>query len=465
MSFLWISLLFSVLYLGSRNERASSAGVPALIDDTLRSRFLERAAEALVTGGYQKARPYSVEAVLFFAYCRFLQTNDPDADAWMVMSIASRLALRMGYHRDPKHFPKISQFEGEMRRRVFFLVEAMDLLLSFQAGLPPVLSEEECDTDAPRNILDEDFDEDCTELPLSRPPTEATSMLYFCYKSSFAKIFRRVIRHTLSLKNTKYEDTMRLNQELNQMHNKLPPCLTMRPFSAFLGEKASMVLDRLNVELMYLKCVCVLHRKYVTHERSNPAYEYSRRACIDAALKILAHQTNLHAACQPGGQFFQDKWMVSSLILYDFLLAGIVVCLDLYESFNSSPNEFPEDLEAQAKRYDILIHTREIWMERKETSRDARRAANILSVMLSKISRPIVSSLPMDQGPEPARNGFHSTAVSPQISSAWQNTRDPLSHEAFDTGENAEFDFSSALFTDSDQIDWVSFHIPLSILY
>ncbi|PMD21121.1 hypothetical protein NA56DRAFT_659131 [Hyaloscypha hepaticicola] len=200
MSFLWISLLFSVLYIGSCFERAMSAGVPDSVDASLQSQFLTRAAEALVTGGYQKARPYSVEAVLSFAYCKFLQKEDPDADACMVMGIAARLALRMGYHRDPRRFPNLSPFEGELRRRVFFPVETFDLLLSFQAGLPPIINEEECDIDPPRNLSDEDFDEDCTELLPSRPPVEATSMPYFHYKSVFAKTFRRVMRHALSVK-------------------------------------------------------------------------------------------------------------------------------------------------------------------------------------------------------------------------------------------------------------------------
>lgn len=214
MSFLWISLLFSVLYIGSCFERAISAGVPDSVDASLQSQFLTRAAEALVTGGYQKARPYSVEAVISFAYCEFLQKEDPDADACMVMGIAARLALRMGYHRDPRRFPNLSPFEGELRRRVFFPVETFHLLLSFQAGLPPIINEEECDIDPPRNLSDEDFDEDCTELPPSQPSVEATSMLYFHYKSVFAKSFQRVMRHALSIKSPPYKDTVRLDQEL-----------------------------------------------------------------------------------------------------------------------------------------------------------------------------------------------------------------------------------------------------------
>jgi hypothetical protein len=470
MSFLWISLLFSVLYIGSSFERAMSAGLSGFTDDSLQSRFLDRAAEALVTGGYQKARPYSVEAVLAFAYCKFLQKEDPNADACMVMGIAARLALRMGYHRDPRRFLNISPFEGEMRRRVFFLVEAFDLLLSFQAGLPPIIHEDECDIDAPRNLSDEDFDEDCTELPPSRPPTEATSMLYFHYKGTFAKIFRRVIRHALSVKSPNYEDTMRLDQELLAMHNEKPSCLQMKPLVSFTRESVAMIFDILNIDLMYLKCVCVLHRKYITHERSNAKYEYSRERCVDAALRILAHQTELDAACQPGGQYFHDKWMVSSLILYDFILAGIVVCLDLYESRHTSSNASLCYLKVQAQRYDVLMHTRDIWNARKESSRDARRASNVLSVMLSKIPRPAVTCATLNlhegNGLQPQATDADLMAGLPSSSEnpAWYNSEVPLPDEEFGAGNNAVIDFSSALFTESDQIDWVSFHIASLIL-
>jgi Fungal specific transcription factor domain len=402
-----------------------------------------------------------VEAVLAVAYCKFLQKDRPDTDAWMVMGTAARLALRMGYHRDPSQFPNLSPFEGEMRRRVFFLVEAFDLLLSFQAGLPPIISEGECDTEAPRNLLDEDFDEDCTELPPSRPPIEATSMLYFRYKSLFAKYFRRVIRHALSLKNPLYEDTMQLDKELLQIRFEMPSCLEMRRLSSFVDEKASMVFDLLNIDLMYLKCVCVLHRKYITQERSNEKYEYSRRVCNDAALKILAHQKDLHAVCQPGGKFFEDKWMVSTLILYDFILAAMVVCLDLYESRNASSRATPEELQVRAQRYELLAHTLDIWNERRDSSQEARRASNVLSAMLSKIPRPAASYLMMDlplgnsQQQLENRTDLVATPSAFRRAPVLENSEILLSDRDFGAENNAVFDFSSALFTEADQIDWV----------
>jgi len=233
----------------------------------------------------------------------------------------------------------------------------------------------------------------------------------------------------------------------------------MKSLLSSQGDEASMVLDRLNLDLMYLKSVCVLHRTYITHERSNPAYRYSRKTCIDAALQILEYQTDLHAACQPGGQFDKDQWMVSSLILYDFLLAAMITCLDLYESCNSTPKTSLDDLKVQADRYDLLEHTRNIWVYRREFSRNARRASNVLGVLLSKITRPAVPSTAASRPQESVfnlpSNGLDS-AVAPPLpgNSSRDSTGFPPPGEEFGFGNDGVLDFSSALFTESDHIDW-----------
>ena len=150
--------------------------------------FLTRARQALVLGEYQKARPYSVEAVLLYGVCKYRMKEDLDSDAWMTMGIGARLAIKLGYHRNPRHFANISPFEGEMRRRTFFMAEAFDLLLSSTAGLPAIIHEDDCDIGPPSNLFDTDFDEDCEAVPPSRPPTDSTPMLYYCYTGRLAKI-------------------------------------------------------------------------------------------------------------------------------------------------------------------------------------------------------------------------------------------------------------------------------------
>lgn len=230
-------MLFSLLHIGSRINQMSGQEAIDSSDFHAGPAFVTRAGQALVTGKYHGARPYSVEAVLLYGFCKFMQNNDPNTDVWIIMGISARLALRMGYHRDPRHLVSISPFEGEMRRRTFCMIESFDLLLSFQAGLPAVIHEEDCDTQPPSNLFDTDFDEDCKVIPPSRPPTDSTPMLYYCYKCKLGGIFRRIIRHALSLKSPSYEDTMRLDHEIHEIHtdgkqhfNSLQPSqLTLSP--------------------------------------------------------------------------------------------------------------------------------------------------------------------------------------------------------------------------------------------
>lgn len=316
--------------------------------------------------------------------------------------------MRLGYHQDPRHLDHFSPFEAEMRRRTFFTVEALDFLISFQAGLPAVIPEEVCDTEPPSNLFDDDFDEDSKALPSSRPSTEPTPMLYYCYKSRLSKVLRRGFRLALSVKRPSKEQTMELDAELQQIHSDVPPSLQTRPMASCFGDLPYIILHRINLDTMYLKIVCVLHRTYITYERSNPAFNYSRRTCIDAALGIMKYQAEVHTACQPGGLLHNEKWMPSSFLIYDYLLAVMVICLDLFESRKSIAARSQEDELADMKKWDALKLSYDIWSTQKTGSRDARRAMGVLAVMLSRLPRPsiTVAETPgLPQSPMNSMNG------------------------------------------------------------
>lgn len=386
----------------------------------------------------------------------------------MIMGVCVRLAMRMGYHRDPRHLTSITPFEGEMRRRTFFLVEIFDLLFAFQAGLPAIVQEEECDVEPPKNLYDTDFSEDCKELPPSRPPGDPTPMLYFCYKCRMAKILRRVILHALSLKESRYEDTMRLDGELQEAHEDVPPSLRMRSLSSSFIEPAITTSQRLTIDLMYLKSLCVLHRTFLGHDRSNPTYHYSRTTCVDAALQILTHQAELYTACQPGGIFHDDQWMLSNLVLRDSLLAAMILCLDLYEARGDLIPVDKEIRERNARRYSTLEACHRIWLLRRTSSRDAARASNVLGVMLSKLSEPTAVS-PSPNLPRETSVMSHNDAGGNKIEPTATSFGVPPCHmmeQIVPNHTHSENDVAlldctagdplHAIFNDSNEPDWVS---------
>lgn len=390
--YLWVSLLFSALDLGSWLCYMFEGS--ELPEDIAPRSLLKTAGQILVTGQYQKARPYSVEAVLLFGICKFIQKVDPDTEPWLVIGVAARMALRMGYHRDPQHLPHISPFQGEMRRRTFSILQAFDLLLSFQAGLPATIHEDACDTDLPRNLFDGDFDEDSTIIPPSRPITVPTPMIYHCFKGRLCRSFRSVARLALSPRAPSYEDIMKADAEMRKAHALIPPSLAMRPLSLSITDEVHVIQHRFNVDLVYQTGMMILHRTYISHQRSNPAFEYSRKTCMETSLSMLKRQADLHAATQPGGQLYNSyRFIASSLIQHDFLLAAMIACLDLYESHRQSEIDKMTDakFEVYKDAYNALKVAHQIWTSRSPGSRDAKRASAMLGVMMSKIPDPNVA--------------------------------------------------------------------------
>ncbi len=73
-------------------------------------------------------------------------------------------AIAVGLHRDPGHIhERVSIYNQEMRRRIWSTIQEFDMQASFDHGLPTLLTTLHFDTDPPRNLDEQDFDEDTTE--------------------------------------------------------------------------------------------------------------------------------------------------------------------------------------------------------------------------------------------------------------------------------------------------------------
>ncbi|KAL0942203.1 uncharacterized protein CTRU02_200089 [Colletotrichum truncatum] len=334
-SFLWISMLFSIVAIATIIVRGKGSVGALGLSSTLKepSAYNNYAIKCLIKGDYLAAKMYSVEATLMVAYTRNVASKDLDPKLWNMFGVAIRLAQRRGYHLEPKHLPRsITPFDAEMRRRTWFYCEAFDLLLSFQLGMPAIIHEGDSDASGPGNHPDEDFDEFMVSMPPPRPPLDPTPVLHYHYKSKLCRILRRVIRHALAPTEPAYADTCALDKALHCWRAELPACLVVRPIksTSFL-EQNYTIMHRLMLELMYSKALCVLHRAYLSREKNQPCYAKSRETCRGAALRILELHEEFDRESSPGGRLFEDRYMLSSLTLHDFMIAAMVVCLDLIE--------------------------------------------------------------------------------------------------------------------------------------
>ncbi|KAI4865857.1 fungal-specific transcription factor domain-containing protein [Hypoxylon rubiginosum] len=377
-SLLWISCLASMLWVAasiSILKGESDESVASLPD-----KLIALATQCLVSGDYLSAKPYSIEALLLHSYTELQRNKEIDSSLWAKFGLVARLAQRMGYHRDPKYLPNVTPFDGELRRRAFFFIEVFDVLFSFQLGMPPIIRDDECDTESPSNLFDADFDENVMALPPPRPATEPTSTLYLCYKSKLCRLLRRVIRFALSIQPPPYEEVTKLDDELHQYHAQVPPSLQIRPIRSYsFTDHTYDIMHRLMLEMMYLKSLCVLHRPYLNRDKDNPRYDRSRNTCRDAALRILDLHAEYEEESKPGGRIHEDKYMLSALTLHDFLIAAMILCLDLTENLPSSPVERSRKLKALGTSY-------KMWADRKHNSRDAAHATRVVGAILRKVS-------------------------------------------------------------------------------
>jgi hypothetical protein len=164
---MWIGLLYAMISMAAivkirSSKNTAAPDVQAAFKQA--DLYQELAASAAVLGNYWKPREYTIECLLL--HCGNSRSNDL-VDFWLSSGVISKLALRMGYHRDPSHYNNISVLAGEMRRRVWLFLSMSDVLVSFQLGLPTTLRAVQSDTMPPRNLFDHEISTHSKTLPQS----------------------------------------------------------------------------------------------------------------------------------------------------------------------------------------------------------------------------------------------------------------------------------------------------------
>lgn len=335
--YLWVSILFSILAIAtSITQLNGAAGVSEAESGRDPRTFMILATRCYTAGEYARAKPFSVEALLIHAHSRFVCMQDSDPTALQFHALITRIAQRQGLHREAASTGhKVTPFEAEMRRRVWFTIQSVDLMHSFHNGMPPIIDDAVCDTLPPTNLTDDDFDEDSVTLPPARPTTDPIPPLVYIIKGSMCKVLRKVLRHVLSVSPRPYSETMALHHELEECYAAVPPCLRHRSIrgSSFTDQNYT-ILHRIMIEVIYHKTLCLLHRQYLSVEKHNPLCDLSRKTCRDAAVKLLSIQIELDQECQPGGRLYVDRHMPSALTMHHFLVAAMVICLDLSEGIS-----------------------------------------------------------------------------------------------------------------------------------
>ncbi|RDW58365.1 hypothetical protein BP5796_12295 [Coleophoma crateriformis] len=341
----WIGLMFSMLYVAAQLQtftidftdgRAESLKAEYL---AMKDASREKAVQCLVLARYTTGGPYILETLITVLTGEFILLKEGATDGWLLISMILHLAIRIGYHRDPDHFPGISPFEGEMRRRIWTTILQLDLVISLETGLPRSATNTHIDTKEPRNLRDCDFEEDTTEMPPPRPETEWTPVLALIARGRLISALGLICDINTDINPPSYDEVIKVDALLEDVHNRaIPAVLRWDTMPHPITDSPNLVIQRM-----------------------------------------------LHEESQPFGRLSQLRWKVTRIFNQDVLLATSVLCLylqdiDKFELLETAGQRTWSPKVEEIRQQLTISH--KIWLQRSTASAEAGKVAKALSIVL-----------------------------------------------------------------------------------
>jgi hypothetical protein len=171
---------------------------------------------------------------------------------------------------------------------------------------------------------------------------------------------------------------MQADAALRKAAASIPSLLQMSPMAASITDSAQLIMSRLFISQMIYKWKILLHRRYLQVKSASEDkgdYSYSRKTCLDASLSTLQIQHILDEETCPGGQLYPMAWRITPLVQYQFLTATMILCSLLYTRHTD---------QREGGIRTALRKTREIRLRNSSLSREAKRGADMMNIVLAK---------------------------------------------------------------------------------
>ena len=262
-----------------------------------------------------------------------------------------------------------------------------------------MIYEHDCDTKLPNNLYDDEFHPGMKVLPKSRPNTDATPISYMIAKARLCNELGNILQATTMVgRHVPYDEIIRFDAKLRQVMQELAPHLKLCSLEGS-HEPVTLLIARFNVDVLYQKILCLLHRKYITRARQNPRYAHSRRSAIEASLQAMTHLQTLHRESQGNGRLRSVSWYVKSVATREFTLPAMLIVLDLHYDNMAAQSGAPQDHdgaflwspEERSKMIGALEDATMIWKSLVDSSMEAFKASKVIEIMLEKIKDPAQS--------------------------------------------------------------------------
>ena len=280
------------------------------------------------------------------------QTTGVGGDlVWIGVGSLIRMAITMGFHRDPKLFPRMTVLHAEIRRRLWATILEMAVMSSFDSGNPALISPGDWDTEPPSNINDDEIEETTKEPPVSKPSEvyTQTSLQIQLLKSLRTRLEASRLISDFRFQ-AAYEDVIRLGTDMFSfgregllLGQSLPE-----------GSLQPSTLQRNLLDTPIRRVLLALHFPFAMKARSDPRFYFSRKVCLDAAITILTYPCTSSPSLPCPLQGEQDDYTRLKLVDAGFnkellIYASIIVQLELITQLEEESPLLRNEVERKAR--------------------------------------------------------------------------------------------------------------------
>ncbi|CAG8233976.1 unnamed protein product [Penicillium nalgiovense] len=275
-----------------------------------------------------------------------------------ILSIAISFGRGLSLHRIDHPYnsnldvPSPSSAEAEIGRRVWWYLVASDWQMSQLSG--PQKGTYSIDprhmmTNKPCNANDEDIVDGM--VGIGKPLTHPTSMSYCLQRIRLGEFCREITDCApfgmSDPGSPDYEHTKQIDGRICEFAESLPSFFSLAYRSDELPKSdprksTGIIIQRYIINFLLHTQRCRLHLPYLSRASKDPAYDYSRKACLEAARMVIRAERQLSLEMIP---FVTTRLRLSGL-LHCVCVAIMVLLIDFCGSGHPQEKDLTEILEA-----------------------------------------------------------------------------------------------------------------------
>jgi hypothetical protein len=307
---------------------------------------------------------------------------------WITLGTVIRTAIQMALHRDPKHFPRISPFHGEIRRRLWATILELNVVTSLETGMVPMISEDQYDTEHPANINDEDISESTTVRPTSKPMDvfTQTSIQLLILKSFTMR--QRVTQLINDIRfDPPYDEILQIGTYLMKFYKENHVFMTKCFGEPAHGGFKPSTFHRKLVDLNTQRFLLALHHPFALKARTDPRFYYSHKVYIECALAVMSYHDTNNTSDSPSSPLLSDGKDQDDYTRLRLVHAALVIYLELIIPLEEDPSlAFTQERMPQRSPFrKFLVDTLELSRARMETCETNMKGHLVLSIALAHV--------------------------------------------------------------------------------